>query len=144
MKHRRKHIGMLLIALFALSSLASPDLFVLCTGRDDAARIEPFHIAESVCAAEPPHRCGQSGASPAEIHHRHIRCTDVGLSGHLGLVKEREKLPEILWFRASTSPVPTGDLDNAGGLAATGGEVLVSYLSNHPLGIDLQSVVLLI
>lgn len=144
MKHKSRYTGILLMALFACSSLTSPDLFVLCTGEGDGARIEPFHIAQGVCAARPAHRCGHSGASPAEIHHRHGRCMDVGLSGHLGLVKERKKPLEILCFRASASPVPAGHLSNAEGLAAAGGEALLSNLSNHPPGIDLQSVVLLI
>jgi len=134
----------LLMALFALSSLASPDLFVLCTGGDKAVRIEPFHIGDSTCSVEHVDRCGQSGAYPAQLHHRHVRCTDVGLSGHWGLLKDRERLPEIICHRASVAPVTTGDPGDAGGLAAIDGEVRVLNLAKSPPGIDLQSVVLLI
>ena len=144
MKPKSRYIGMLLLVLFVCSSLASPDLFVLCTGEGESARVETFHIVQSVCSAKPTHRCGHSGTAPAEIHHSHVLCTDVGLSGHLGLVKERERLPEILCLRASVSPGPTGDLSNADGLAAAGGETPVSDLSDNPPGTDLQSVVLLI
>ena len=144
MKPKSRCIGMLLLVLFACSSLASPDLFVLCTGEGGSARVERFHIVQSACSAKPAHRCVHSAASPAEIHHSHVRCTDVGLSGHLGLVKEREKLPEVLCLWISASPLHSGDLNNADGLAAAGGEAPVFNLSNHPPGIDLESVVLLI
>jgi hypothetical protein len=143
-KHTVRLTGMLLMIPFALSSLASPDLFVLCSGGGGIARIEPFHIAESACSAKPVHSCGLLDASLTEIHHRHVRCTDVGLSGHLGLVKEREKLPEVCCLRAWTTPGPTGDINDTDGVIVAGVESPVFGLANGPPGIDLQSVVLLI
>ena len=143
-RYALKCIWVLFMALFALSSLVSPDLFVLCSGGEETARIEPFHIAESACAAEPFHCCDGPGDRVAEFHHRHVRCRDVGLSGHLGLIKDRERLPEILCLRASRAPVAAGDPGDAGGHVAIDGEVRVLDVANSPPGIDLQSVVLLI
>jgi len=139
-----KYIRVMLVALFALSSLASPDLFVLCTGGDDAARIEPFHVAKSACSVGPYDGCRGSGDAAPQLHHRHVRCTDVGLSGHLGLIKDRERLPAPLSLQSSPAPVATGDSREAGRPVAICGEVRIFNLSNHPPGIDLQSVVLLI
>jgi hypothetical protein len=141
MKHRSRYVGLILVFLFVCSSLASPDLFVLCTGEGETARIEQFHLAQGVCAVKAVGRCCRSGGSPAELHHLHLKCTDVGLSGNLGLVKEREKAPELVGYGASASPVPQGDISRRNAAAA---ETYICSLSNHAPGIDLRSVVLLI
>ncbi len=142
--NKNRWIRIFLLLFFVCSSLSSLDAFVLCSADGDAARLEPFHLAHAPCMRESAHQYSHAEDPTAEISHRHIRCTDVGLSGHPGLVKERVKLPEILCLWISVSPGPPGDLSNTDGLAAAGGEAPVSSLSNHPPGIDLGSVVLLI
>jgi hypothetical protein len=144
MVHRRRYISILLLALFAVSSLVSPDLFVLCSGDDEGARIEAFHMAKSACSAGPDHRCRRPAVSPAEIHHRHVRCTDVGLSGHLGLVKERERLQPVVCLRVAMTPGPTADLNDGGSVIASGAEFPAFQVSGLPPGVDLLSVVLIV
>lgn len=144
MKSKSRYVGILLLALFACGSLASPDLFVLCTGAGESVRVEPFHIVEGACRMSLAHHCDRSEASAAGIHHHHERCTDVGLSGHVGLVKEREKAPELIRLDLLASPVEVRDAHQADGLAAFGGGHLTRSPSNHPPDLGLQSVVLLI
>jgi hypothetical protein len=139
-----RYIRVLLLVLFACSSLASPNLFVLCNGDGGTGGIVPFHTAHSACAVEQDHQCGYDGGSAAGIVHNHARCTDFGLSGHLGLVKERERLLGLpcLWSSASlASNIDLWDKERIGRQAYP---APVRDPSHHFPDPELESVVLII
>lgn len=144
MTSNTRYIRILLLVLFACSSLASPSLFVLCTGDGGAARIAPFHVARDVCSLASPHQCCRSAGLAAEIVHNHGRCSDFRLSGHIGLVKERERLPELLCLSASASPAGNSDLRDKDGIGGSACPAPVSGLANHFPDSDLESIVLII
>ena len=144
MTSNSRYIRILLLVLFASSSLASPNLFVLCTVDSGAGGIVPFHIAHSVCAAEPDHQCVHAGGSAAEIVHTHVRCKSFSLSNHLGLVKERERLPELPCLWTSASLAINVDLGERDGVYGQAYPAPVSDPAHHFPDLELESVVLII
>jgi hypothetical protein len=144
MTNNTRFVRILLLVLFACGSLASPSLFVLCTGDGGVARIVPFHIAHNACAVESAHACAQLGGSATEITHHHVRCTNFSLSGHLGLVKERERLPDLLCLWSSASIAGNSDLRATNVSGGPEYPAPVSNAANHFPDSELESVVLII
>jgi hypothetical protein len=144
MRNRHRSIGIALAVLFATSSLASPSLLVLCAGNGDALRIVPFHRADETCLIGWGDRCRRSTGTSAKIVHHHVRCTDFGLSGHIGLVKDRQRFVEIPCLCSSVRPVGGSVLQGTGCHSAPSSRAVISDPAVHLSYSEIESAILIV
>jgi hypothetical protein len=127
-------INILFLAVLVCASLYSPEVFVLCTGDGDTARIGPLHATHSACVPHCADDGGNKDPQDAQYAHHHASCRDLPLSGNLGNIKEKERLVAARAADAHLSRNP----------APTFVEAPVSHVHHNPSLEHIQSVILII